>query len=209
MGWKCSAGRQHFKGLLSALTLLLTLSACVSGPPRKPENLCSIYQQKYGWHKASLKLQKKWKTPLHIPMAIMAQESSFVAKARPPRTRILGFIPGKRPSSAYGYAQAINGTWKNYLEATGQYWRRRDDFVDALDFIHWYTTEAIRINGIKRTDTYRLYLNYHEGLAGYRRGTYKQKKWLRGVARKVEARAKTYATQYGQCKNSLPRGWLR
>jgi hypothetical protein len=39
-----------------------------------------------------------------VQMAIMKQESAFVADARPPRDWFLGFIPLGRPSSAYGLA---------------------------------------------------------------------------------------------------------
>jgi len=51
-------------------------------------------------------------------MAIIRQESSFQADAQPPRSRILWIIPGPRPSSAYGYSQALDGTWDWYRQAT-------------------------------------------------------------------------------------------
>ena len=41
-------------------------------------------------------------------MAIIKQESSFIADAKPDRRKLLGFIPWKRKSSARGYAQAID-----------------------------------------------------------------------------------------------------
>lgn len=202
------SGNRYWVAIALCCLSLLVLAGCASGPPKKPENICSVFDQKYGWHKASLKLQKKWDIPFYIPMAIMAQESSFRAKAKPPRTRILGFIPGPRLSSAYGYAQALDGTWRGYVKATGDYWRERDDFVDAMDFINWYLTQAVKSNGVSRKDPRNLYLNYHEGLEGFRRKSYQSKKWLVKVAQRVEDRAATYRAQYQKCKTHLDRGWF-
>ena len=195
------------KVLLVVLACLF-ISACASGPPTRPDNLCSIFSQKYGWHGASVKAEKKWDVPKHVSLAIMAQESAFRSKARPPRKYYLGFIPGPRQSSAYGYAQAIRGTWKGYLAETGEYWREPDDFVDALDFINWYVTSVAETNNLKVTDTYNIYLNYHEGPAGYRRGSYESKPWLKEVAKKVDRRAQQYARQYEGCKKDFRKRWF-
>ena len=51
-------------------------------------------------------------------MAIIRQESSFDPNAAPERNKLLGFIPWKRPSSAKGYAQAVEGTWEEYKKET-------------------------------------------------------------------------------------------
>ncbi len=146
---------------------------------------------------------------MYTTLAIMAQESSFRSTAVPARKYYFGLIPGKRLSSAYGYSQALNGTWRTYVKATGESWRRRDSFSDSLDFINWYVTRSARENGIAKGDTYRNYLNYHEGWVGYRRGSYKKKSWLLNVARKVEARASTYASQHQQCLQPPSRSLLQ
>ena len=198
-------GKLKFLVLLAVLQLL---AACAGGPPTRTENVCSIFSQKSGWHRAALKAEKKWGVPKHVSLAIMAQESSFRSEARPPRKYYLGVVPGPRPSTAYGYAQALNGTWKEYIAETGDYWRRRDDFVDALDFINWYVTAASETNNLRVTDTYNIYLNYHEGLAGFRRGSYQKKAWLKDVAKKVDKRAQRYAVQYESCKNNFGKRWL-
>lgn len=146
---------------------------------------------------------------MHLPMAFMFQESSFRAKVRPPRTKLLGFIPWRRLSTAYGYAQALDGTWSHYLKATGEYWRVRHDFADATDFIHWYIGEAIRINGISPNDAYNLYLNYHEGTTGFARQSYQAKPWLMTTAQNVQIRSQRYRDQYKQCEASLKPGFFR
>lgn len=190
------------------LGLLLTLTACATAQPRDATNVCSIFKEKRGWHKAAVNAQIKWGTSMHIPMAFMYQESTFRAKAKPPRRKLLGFIPWSRLSSAYGYSQAIDSTWKQYLRSTGDYWRVRHDFADATDFIHWYIHYASKQNGVSTSDAYSLYLNYHEGPAGYARKSYAAKPWLMKVARGVQIRSQTYTTQYAQCKDSLTPGFF-
>lgn len=189
--------------------LLVTLQACASAQPRDPTNVCSVFKEKRGWHKAAVRAEKKWGSSMHIPLAFMYQESTFRAKAKPPRTKLLGFIPWRRLSSAYGYAQAIDGTWRQYLKSTGDYWRVRHDFADATDFIHWYMKEAVRVNKVSRSDAFNLYLNYHEGTAGFSRKTYNKKPWLVKAATGVQTRSQTYREQYEQCKGSLKAGFFK
>ncbi len=143
-------------------------------------------------------------------MSIMYQESAFQARARPPMRYFAGFIPYGRPSDAYGYAQALDGTWAAYKRDTGSRFRSRSDFGDAMDFIQWYMQQTTTINRIPKTDAYRQYLNYHEGQGGYARGSYNRKPWLIKVAKKVERRAQRYKAQLQQCSASLERGrkWL-
>jgi hypothetical protein len=141
-------------------------------------------------------------------MAMMYQESRFQAKARPPRKKIFGFIPGPRPSSAYGYSQAKKSTWKEYKSSAGNYGADRDDFSDAIDFIGWYNYKSNKRSGISREDPYRLYLAYHEGHGGYNRATYRKKPWLQDVARKVERKANSYQQQLAICEDDLDDGWF-
>ncbi|MFK8081784.1 MAG: hypothetical protein AB8B97_15975 [Granulosicoccus sp.] len=199
--------RKSTTGLLILLACL-ALQACAS-PPARPNDICSIFSEKRGWHKVALSAQKKWGTSMHIPMAFMYQESTFRAKARPPRKKLLGFIPWRRASSAYGFAQAIDGTWRQYHRATGEYWRVRNEFADATDFIHWYMREAMRLNKISGDDAYNLYLNYHEGTAGFSRKTYQKKPWLLRAAENVQRRSQRYRNQYNQCRDSLKPGFFR
>ena len=97
------------------LTLLLS-AACTTAPPENVENICAIFEEKRGWYKSAKKSEKRWGTPVHVQMSIIRQESTFQADARPPRGQLLGFIPWKRPSNAYGYAQALDGTWDWYRD---------------------------------------------------------------------------------------------
>ncbi|MBV1928274.1 MAG: hypothetical protein KUG81_02025, partial [Gammaproteobacteria bacterium] len=75
--------------------------------------------------------------------------------------------------------------------------------------IFWYMNKTNKKNKVSKWDAYHQYLNYHEGHGGYARGSYKNKAWLKGVAKKVEQRSKNYGAQYGQCKERLDQGWLK
>ena len=53
------------------------------------------------WFETATDMKEKWGVPIHVPMAIMYQESSFKAKARPPKDYFFfGLIPWGRVSSA-------------------------------------------------------------------------------------------------------------
>jgi len=191
------------------LVTLLFLCSCTTSPPKKINNICEIFKEKEGWYDDAKESFEKWGVPIHVTMAIMHQESRFVADAKPPRTKLFGFIPWSRLSSAYGYAQAIDGTWQNYLDNTDSWSNDRDDFEDACDFIGWYCAISHKKLGISKRDTRRLYLAYHEGYRGYQRKSYLKKPWLKKVAKRVNKRSKQYQRQLIACKEDLEStGWF-
>ena len=191
-----------------AATLTFSIAGCATAPPKEPENLCRIFEEKRDWYKAAAKMEKKWGVPIQVPMAIMYQESSFKHNAKPPRDYILWVIPWGRVSSAYGYSQAKTGTWDDYVKETGNSWSSRDNFDDAMDFMGWYISKSHRINGVSKWDAYAQYLNYHEGWGGDKRQAYRQKQWLMRTAERVQERAGRYGAQLRQCEDDLKRGWL-
>lgn len=188
---------------LSLVLGLLMLAACSTAPPRNINNACAIFSEYDDWFDDASEASRRWGVPVPVLLAIIRQESSFQSDAQPPRSRILWIIPGPRPSSAYGYSQALDGTWDWYLQATGNHGADRDDFEDAVDFVGWYVNETWRRNGVAKNDAYRQYLAYHEGHGGYARGTYRQKPWLLKVARKVSQQADRYRAQLAQCQSQL------
>lgn len=181
---------------------LAFLTACSGGdkPPSSVADACRMRTERPHWFKAMERTQQKWGVPVSVQLATIARESSFVHDARP--TKTVGSWPFKREvqrSSAYGYAQAIDGTWDGYLKGTGRRRADRTDFSDSSDFIGWYMSENRRVNGVPLHDAYNQYLAYHEGKAGFARGSYRSKKWLPDVARDVEAWAVRYETQLRSC----------
>lgn len=188
---------------LTLVVLLLSVTACSSAPPKRTDNVCSIFQEKDDWYHDAAEARDEWGSPIGVMMAIIHQESRFVAKAKPPRKKILGFIPGFRPSSSYGYSQAKKATWDEYKRSAGRYGADRDDFADAIHFVGWYNTQSERRSGIAKNDPYRLYLAYHEGHGGFNRATYKKKAWLLKVATKVKNNANRYESQLRGCEAQL------
>lgn len=201
-----STGRLQRGAMLALLALLLT--GCVSSPPDNPGNVCSIFEDRRSWYRAAKRSEERWQVPIPVSMAILYQESAYRGRAKPPRRYYLGFIPGPRPSNAYGYAQALDSTWNDYKRASGNGGARRSNFGDAVDFVGWYNNNSNRINGIARNDAYNLYLAYHEGNGGYSRGTYRDKDWLLQAARNVQNNADRYMTQLQGCRRDLERNWF-
>ncbi len=195
------------------LLLLLGVSACTTSPPQDVNNICAIFREKQGWYDDAAAARDEWDSAIPVMMAIIYQESRFQADARPPRTRIFGFIPGPRPSSAYGYSQAKTTTWDEYTSEAGRWGADRDEFADAVNFVGWYNQQSLKRSGISLQNTYGLYLAYHEGHAGYNRATYLAKPWLMTVAHKVESRADSYQAQLLGCEDQLKKqgglfGWF-
>lgn len=189
------------------LICLLFLSGCAKPRPSNIENICSIFHQYPDWYQDAKYAQNKWGVPIPVQMSIIYQESGFNARAKPPRRKLLWIIPWKRPSSAYGYSQALKNTWKDYEKQTGQ-WSRRSAFDDAVDFIGWYADQVHKKLGINPANSYALYLAYHEGPGGYASRTYLSKTWLIRVAHKVAYRTAVYTRQLASCeKNFKKKSW--
>lgn len=198
------------KAVLPLLIAATLLSACGHYQPDQVTDACLILEDNRSWWRDLRRSERRWGIPPAVQLAILKRESSFNAHARPARTRLLGIIPGPRPSSAYGYAQALDGTWDWYRDETGNRGADRDDFGDAVDFIGWYGQMSGRLSNIRHDDARELYLAYHEGHTGYNRGTYRSKAWLMRAADDVARDATRYQGQLDRCERRLNRGrfWL-
>jgi hypothetical protein len=158
------------------LSFLLSIISACSSVPKNTADGCSIFSEKYFWYKHSKKAEKKWGTPIYLQLAIIKMESDFDWLAKPQRQKIFKVIPYKRPSSSFGYSQAVKGTWKQYKEDTGNKFASRASYKDSVDFIGWYTNKTKSILKIPLTDAFRQYLAYHEGWGGYKNYKNNQKK---------------------------------
>lgn len=195
------------RGFLIVIFGCVVLSGCATVP--KVTNVgdaCAIFSDQSGWYDQTLATQKKWGVPIHVQLAIIHQESQFKHDAQPPRMRLFWFIPGPRPSSAFGYAQALDGTWEQYKKHTGVWFASRDNFGDAVDFIGWYVDQSYKRCGIAKWDARLQYLAYHEGQGGYNKKSYLKKPWLIKVAQKVERNAALYREQLAQCHKNDSKG---
>ena len=195
------AGR--FRGRQLALFAMLALVGACSGHDRPPSTVvdaCRMQSERPHWFRAMKRTEARWGVPVSVQLATIARESSFRHDARP-TSRVGSWIFARDVprSSAYGYAQAIDGTWDSYLRDTGRRRAARDDFADSSDFIGWYMHTNSRVNGVPLHDAYNQYLAYHEGRTGFANGSYRAKTWLPPVARDVEAWAVIYDQQLRTC----------
>lgn len=187
---------------LCATVLLMILASCggVNVPPRNLDDACSIVKQRPEYLKAFRATKRKWGVPISVQMATIYQESKYRAEARTPYRYALGVIPMGRQSSAFGFSQALDGTWDEYRDDAGRRGAKRDNIRDASDFIGWYMTTTRERNGIALSDARNQYLAYHEGHTGYTRGSHNSKSWLLRVASEVDNRADMYKAQLLSCR---------
>lgn len=190
---------------LLKLAIVGLVASCGGGnfsAPRQLDNACAIAAERPAYMRAMRATERKWGVPVHVQMATMYQESKFIGDARTPHQYALGVIPIGRQSSAFGYSQALDGTWEEYQQATGNRRARRDNIRDATDFMGWYMHGSQQRLGLSKHDAGRQYLAYHEGRGGYARGSYNQKPWLIRVAGQVGQRSEMYRQQLASCRRA-------
>ena len=183
------------------LILFLILFTGCSSIPSNTANSCLIFDERYLWYKYTKKVEQKWGTPIYIQLAIIKMESDFDWLAKPARQKIFKVIPYKRPSSSFGYSQAVKGTWEQYKNETGNKLATRFRFKDSVDFIGWYTNKTESILNVSKKDAFKQYLAYHEGWGNFK--NYKKNKKVIKLAKKVEKQSNIYKKQLFDCKNSL------
>ncbi len=188
------------KKKLLFIFLLIFINGC-SSIPKNTANSCAIFSERYLWYKYAKKTERKWGTPIYLQLAIIKMESDFDWLAKPERTKIFKVIPYKRPSSSFGYSQAVKGTWRQYKNETGNKLASRTRFKDSVDFIGWYTDKSEKILKISKKDSFRQYIAYHEGWGNYK--NYKKNNKVIILAKKVEKQSKNYRSQLKLCEKKL------
>ena len=185
---------------LLLIFIFFLISAC-SSIPKNTSDSCSIFNERYLWYKYTKKTEHKWGTPIYLQLAIIKMESDFDWLAKPERQKVFKVIPYKRPSSSFGYSQAVKGTWNQYKKETNNKLATRARFRDSVDFIGWYTDKTEKLLKISKKDVYRQYLAYHEGWGNYK--NYKNNQKVIILAKKVTEQANEYIKQLKKCQNSL------
>jgi len=182
------------------ILIFLILSAC-SSIPKNTQNSCAIFEERYLWYKHSKASYEKWGAPIHLQLAFVKKESDFNWLAKPPRTKLFKVIPFKRPSSSFGYSQAVKGTWEQYKRETNNPLATRARFKDSVDFIGWYIHKTNKILKISKKDPYRQYLAYYKGWGDYK--NYSKDKKAIIYAKSVKDMASKYRKQLTLCKKNL------
>ena len=182
--------------------ILFFIVSC-SSVPKYPQNACKIFGENYLWYKSTKKSSETYGAPIYIILAFINKESGFNRWAKPKRTKLFKVIPYKRPSSSFGYSQAVKKTWELYKRETNNPLAIRTRFKDSAMFIGWYMNKTKKINKIPLNDSYRQYLNYYLGWGNYAKKIYKTDKKAVILAKNVQKQAKIYKSQLTQCQKGL------
>ena len=189
----------HLKKI-KIILIILALSSC-SSIPKDTQNSCAIFEERYLWYKHAKASYEKWGVPIHIQLAFIKKESDFNWLAKPPRIKLFKVIPFKRPSSSFGYSQAIEGTWQQYKAETQNKIATRARFKDSVDFIGWYVNKTSKLLKISKRDAYRQYLAYYKGWGDYK--NYAKDKKAIIYAKSVKETSRKYRKQLKKCKKNL------
>ena len=127
-----------------------------------------MFECRYLRYKHAKASYEKWGAPIHLQLAFVKKESDFDWLAKPPRKKLFKVIPFKRPSSSFGYSQAVKGTWEQYKRETNNPLATRVRFKDSVDFIGWYIHKTNKILRISKMDAYKQYLAYYKGWGDYK-----------------------------------------
>jgi hypothetical protein len=184
------------------IIIFFFLVSC-SSVPKYPSNACKIFGEKYLWYKHVKKSSQTYGAPIHVILAFVNKESGFNRWAKPKRTKLFKIVPYKRPSSSFGYSQAVKKTWDLYKTETKNPLALRTRFKDSVFFIGWYIKKTNKINKIPLNDSYRQYLNYYLGWGSYAKKVYKKDKNSIIFAKSVEKQSKIYKKQLEKCQKSL------
>ena len=175
--------------------VIFFLVSC-SSIPKYPSNACKIFGEKYLWY---------YDVPIYVILAFVKKESGFNRWAKPKRKKLFKIVPYKRPSSSFGYSQAVKKTWEQYKNETNNPLALRTRFKDSAMFIGWYINKTNKINNIPKNDAYRQYLNYYLGWGDYAKKVYKTDKKSIILAKNVQKQSNIYKSQLRECKKILDR----
>ena len=187
--------------------VFLFLVSC-SSVPKYPQNACKIFGEKYFYLKYTRAASEKWGVPISSILAVINKESAFKRFAKPKRTKLFKIIPYRRPSSSFGYSQAVKKTWELYKKENNKPVALRVSFKNSSDFIGWYFWKTNKINKISFTDTRNMYLNYYLGWQAYKNKAYQKDKKAIIFAKSVEKQAKIYKNQLQECKSILKKNYI-
>ncbi|MEC7030568.1 MAG: transglycosylase SLT domain-containing protein [Pseudomonadota bacterium] len=191
-----------FRQLIYILVLLVLGGCSKLTYQDYSNNICKVVSSHYGWRSALSQTQKKYGISPGLVLSVIFHESSFKAEARPPKEKLLGFIPWQT-ATAYGYAQVKDETWAWYKSHNPGVFQSRNQFPDAVDFIAWYYKMFhLRLEKEGYDDDVTaadFYLAYHDGIGGFLQGTWREKQWVVLKAEKVAQLAEQYDQQLKQC----------
>lgn len=187
----------NIKGLLRVLTVTFVFNQAHA------LNICAVYSDNFDWFRYSHEAERKWGIDKTIVLAVIKSESGFNSFAMPVKSYLFGFIPWETHSSAFGYSQALKGTWEEFVDESPGWVRSRANFKDSAEFVAWYLSKCSKRAKIDRHDAGKLYLCYHEGVTGYKRKTYLKKQWLIEKSESIAEDVINAKKELSQCQTTL------
>ena len=187
---------------LKIITLVLAgfvISSCTEEKPstksntKNNDNICNILKNNPKWSKSLKDTQTKYNISPAFVMGLIRQESNFKSDAR------------SKISSAYGYSQALDNTWKSYQKSVSPS-ANRTSFDDSVKFVGWYMSGMSKSINVKMNNYSSLYLAYMIGPTGFKRyknGTFKNRKNLESfldISQKVKTYTDNYIHQLKSCQ---------
>ena len=158
------------------------------------KNACQLLTHNKNWVSSLKQAKEKWGIPPSYALAIIYYESTFDPNTNP------------HGSSAYGYAQVIDTTWRNYEIATKHH-AKRTNFDDSVLFLGWYFNHIKDQFDLNWNNPRRLYMSYITDEGAYIRymsGNTKQQSqpnWTiaRNEAQNVADLSELYHEQLNNC----------
>ncbi|ASG68310.1 lipoprotein [Francisella halioticida] len=157
------------------------------------KNICQILKHHPNWRNSLKRVNKKYNISPAFTLAVIHQESKFHANAK------------NRHSSAFGYAQALDGTWKIF-QKTVKPNAKRNDFNDSVEFVDWYMSQLTHNLHLKTSNSFNLYLAYLLGEGGYKNyinNSYQNSNSIQkkeAIAAKVRLKTQVYNLELKDCK---------
>ena len=187
------------------LFLFIFFLISCSSVPKYPSNACKIFEEKYFYLKHTRAASKKWGVPISSILAVINMESGFKRFAKPKRTKIFKIIPYRRPSSSFGFSQAIKSSWELYKKENNKPFSLRSNYKHSTDFVAWFFYKSNQINNIPLNDIKKLYLSYYLGWGNYKNKTYRTDQKAILLAKKVQQQADKYRLQLKKCQKKVNR----
>jgi hypothetical protein len=183
----------------------LLLASCTTTPPRNVDDACAIFAEYGDWFADAKAASQRWGCRSRYCWRSSIRNRPFAPTPEPPRTWYLGFIPGPRPSSAYGYSQALDGTWDRYTAATGNVMAP----IATSSPMPWISSAGTSTkppcataSPNVATPITNIWL-ITKARAALPRALTGKKPWLMERARKVSRQAARYGSQLARCESQL------
>ena len=199
--------KKILKSNLNYFIIFFFIVSC-SSVPKYPQNACKVFGEKYFYLKYTRAASKKWGVPISTILAVINKESGFRRFAKPPRYKIFKIVPYRRPSSSFGFSQAITSSWDLYKKENNKPLALRISLKHSSDFIAWYFWKTNKINKVSLKDTRNMYLNYYLGWTAYKKKAYEKDRKAIILAKNVEKQAKIYKNQLRECKSILNKNYI-